>query len=943
MRRTLLVLLVLTISATAAGYFGSRALNTNEFEMADSRTPPNLNLSPPPGCVTAPPGMVSWWPGENSGNDIKGANNGTLQSGATFAAGEVGQAFNFSGDGDFVQVASPAGLPLGNSARTMMMWFKTPNSWGDTYQVLIQYGGNTPGSKFGIYIPDYWNRSLSFWGENSDFAGSTPLQLNTWYHGAVTYDGSTARLYLNGQPETSQAKSLNTALNSGGFTIGRTSNVDNITSQWNGLVDEAMIFDRALSPTEIQSIYNAGNAGVCTSSPTPTPTPTPAGKIVFDSGRDGNYEIYVMNADGSSQTRITNNPGIDTIPAWSYDGTKIAFASKRDGSYEIYSMDANGTNEKRLTNNGFDDVGPKWSPDGTKIAFFRWTTKYEIYAIDANGSNETALTDSASGNYQPAWSPDGTKIVFVSFRDGNAELYTMDPNGANPTRLTTNSAIDETPAWSPDGTKIAFTSRRDGNQEIYVMNANGSNQTRLTNMSANDRSPVWSPDGSKIAFTTDRDGNTEIYAMDANGANQVNLSNNWASDEDPDWKVAAATPTPTPTPSPTPTPTPSTFVQLSSANYNVQEDCTAVTITVNRIMNTSLAASVDYATSNATATDRGDYIIALGTLHFAPGETSKTFDILINEDSYSEGPETFNVTLTNPSNVNLGDPAVSAVTITDDTGEPYGNVIDDPHNFVCQHYHDFLNRQPDTAGWDFWTNEITSCGSNAQCIEEKRISVSASFFLSIEFQQTGYLVERMYKATYGDASGTSTWNGTHQLAVPTVRFKQFLLDTQRITDGVVVLQPGWEQKLESNKQAFANDFVHRPDFYYMFPTSLTPTQFVDQMNQNAGSVLSAPERDNAIALFGSANNISDASACAQALRQVAEDPDLAAAESNRAFVLMQYIGYLRRNPDDPQDTDYTGYDFWLIKLNQFNGNYINAEMVKAFITSIEYRQRFAAN
>lgn len=115
------------------------------------------------------------------------------------------------------------------------------------------------------------------------------------------------------------------------------------------------------------------------------------------------------------------------------------------------------------------------------------------------------------------------------------------------------------------------------------------------------------------------------------------------------------------------------------------------------------------------------------------------------------------------------------------------------------------------------------------------------------------------------------------------------------------------------------------------------------MNQNAGDVLSAPERDNAIALFGNANNISDANACAQALGQVAEDSDLTAAESNHAFVLMQYIGYLRRNPDDPQDTDYTGYDFWLIKLNQFNGNYLNAEMVKAFITSIEYRQRFGAN
>ena len=115
---------------------------------------------------------------------------------------------------------------------------------------------------------------------------------------------------------------------------------------------------------------------------------------------------------------------------------------------------------------------------------------------------------------------------------------------------------------------------------------------------------------------------------------------------------------------------------------------------------------------------------------------------------------------------------------------------------------------------------------------------------------------------------------------------------------------------------------------------------MNQLNQNAGNVLSAPERDTAIGLFGSATSISDASVCAQVLRQVAEDSNLATAESNRAFVLMQYLGYLRRSPNDPQDSDYTGYDFWLVKLNQFNGNFLDAEMVKAFITSIEYRQRF---
>ena len=269
-----------------------------------------------------------------------------------------------------------------------------------------------------------------------------------------------------------------------------------------------------------------------------------------------------------------------------------------------------------------------------------------------------------------------------------------------------------------------------------------------------------------------------------------------------------------------------------------------------------------------------------------------------------------------------------------------GNPIDDSSFFVTQNYRDFLNRDPDWSGQDFWTSQITQCGIDQQCVVAKRVSVSAAFFVSTEFQNTGYLVERFYKVAYGDATGTSTNGAAHQLLVPAVRFNEFLPDTQRIGRGVVVRQPGWDVQLESNKQAFANDFVHRSRFNSVFPTSMTPPQFVDKLDQNAGYVLSSAERATAIGLFGSATDISNAAVCAQVLRQVAEDQDLYNAEFNRAFVLMQYFGYLRRDPNDVQDTDYTGWEFWLTKLNAFNGDYIKAEMAKAFITSGEYRQRF---
>ena len=382
-------------------------------------------------------------------------------------------------------------------------------------------------------------------------------------------------------------------------------------------------------------------------------------------------------------------------------------------------------------------------------------------------------------------------------------------------------------------------------------------------------------------------------------------------------------------------PPPPNAVQFSAANYNVLEDCTTLTITVNRSGDISAPASVDYATSDGTATERKDYITALGRLNFAAGEAAKSFTVLINEDSTVEGNEIFNLTLSNASGATLGAQIMATVTIIDDPSEPATNTIDDPQSFVCQHYHDFLNRQPDASGLAFWTGNITSCGADANCIQVKRINVSGAFYLSIEFQQTGYLVERLYKTAFGDATQTSTLGGAHNLAVPIVRLNEFLFDSQKIGQNVIVGQAGWETQLENNKQAFVAEFSGRARFTAAFPAGMNAAQFVDTLNGHAGNPLAGAERDQLV------NDLSSgAKSRAQVLRAVAEHPNLVRAEFNRAFVLMQFFGYLRRNPNDPQDTDYTGYDFWLTKLNQFNGNYINAEMVKAFINSGEYRQRF---
>lgn len=300
-----------------------------------------------------------------------------------------------------------------------------------------------------------------------------------------------------------------------------------------------------------------------------------------------------------------------------------------------------------------------------------------------------------------------------------------------------------------------------------------------------------------------------------------------------------------------------------------------------------------------------------------------------------EGPETFNVGLSDASGASLGALSNATVAVADNETANGVDPIDNVGFYVRLHYLDFLNREPDVSGFNFWTGEFAPCAGNQQCIDDKRINVSAAFYLSIEFQQTGYLVERIYKTAYGDGTGTSTLGGAHQVSVPIVRLLEFLPDTQEIGQNVVVGQSGWETVLENNKQALTADFVQRSRFTTAFPTSMSAAQFVDALNANAGNPLSTSERNQLVV-----DLTTTAKTRAQVLRAIAEDPDLVSAEFNRGFAMMQYFGYLRRNQNDAQDTDYTGYDFWLTKLNQFGGNYIKAEMVKAFITSTEYRRRF---
>jgi hypothetical protein len=269
-------------------------------------------------------------------------------------------------------------------------------------------------------------------------------------------------------------------------------------------------------------------------------------------------------------------------------------------------------------------------------------------------------------------------------------------------------------------------------------------------------------------------------------------------------------------------------------------------------------------------------------------------------------------------------------------------VSDDPSTFVGQHYHDFLNRQADTSGLNFWSGIISSCGATTSCINAKRSSDSAAFFLSIEFQQTGFQVIRIYKATFIDSVARPR-------GFP--RYSEFLRDAQEISRGIIVGQGNWQQQLSDNTLNFARAWVQRPEVLAVLPdTGTLPDQYVDNLFANAEVTPTTAERSAAVTDFGAGG----VDGRARALLSVTGSGSVFNKQYNQAFVLMQYLGYLRRNPNDAPDSDYSGFDFWLNKLTAFSTagedmrdqqaaerRVLRAQMVTAFIVSTEYRQRFA--
>jgi hypothetical protein len=409
-------------------------------------------------------------------------------------------------------------------------------------------------------------------------------------------------------------------------------------------------------------------------------------------------------------------------------------------------------------------------------------------------------------------------------------------------------------------------------------------------------------------------------------------------------------------------------IRFSSANYNVGEGAGFKTITVERSGDISQAVTVDYASSDHStspnfipcnspgagfASSRCDFTTAIGTLRFGTGETSKTFNVLISNDNTVEGTETLELELSNTTNgAVLGVPQTGILSITDDLSEPATNPIDNAADFVKAQYHDVLNREPDAAGLAFWIDNIEKCNDSsrrpvgqtvAQCIDKQRESTAIAFFMSPEFQITGGFVYHMYK---GSLTGSPNFDGgsPNSSLGRFPNFLEFMHDMSQVSEGIVVGNQISGAVVETNRNALATAFVGRPEFVAKYG-GLNDTLYVEELFNTTGIAATAVQKQ---ALVNGLTNATETRA--SVLRKVV-DGTVVISENNvqfttpygqafinqenlRLFVYLEYVGYLRRNPDA------AGFNFWLGKLNQYNGDPFQAEMVRSFILSPEYRSRF---
>lgn len=726
-------------------------------------------------------------------------------------------------------------------------------------------------------------------------------------------------------------------------------------------------------------------------------TTWPSGRITFQSDRDLNDEIYTMNVDGTNQTRITDNAAFDLDPARAPDGGVIAFVSNRDGvdNLDIYVANADGSRVVRLTSDAGSDVDPAVQPLPSAGVLGTIQLSAASFSV-GEGQGGVDITVTRTGGTGSAAVDFTTVSGTASDRSDFAPIFrtlTFAPGETSKTvriLIIDDATVESDETFSVSLSGVVGSTLGTPSSAVVTITDNDSSPptatifavTSANNLVRFSSATPGTIDGS-VAITGLQTGETilgidvrpatrQIYALGSTG--RLYTLN-------PRTGVATFISTLSTAPSGTSfgvdfNPVPDRLRSTSDADQNLRTNVDTGAVTVD--------GALAYATGDANAGQNPNVVGSAYTNNF-PGATTTTLygidsnrDILVRQDPPNSGTlNTLGSLGVNTSDVvgfdiangsgtafavlTVGGTAglytinltTGAATLVGNVGgteairgitvaNSFPNPIDEVLFFVRQQYLDFLNREADQAGLNFWISELLTNISNCpsapgqarnDCVLGARAQVSIAFFLSIEFQETGYLVIRVYQEAFG--------------RLPTLR--EFLFDVQNLTQGVIIGQPGALDQLAQNRQAFLDSFVNREEFQSRY-AGVSNSAFVNALFTNAGvdPNTEAATRD---AILAGLNN--GTVTRQSALVQVGSTRNVFNALYNRAFVLMQYFGYLRRNPSDPPDSDLSGFNFWVTVLNntsppaedmrdpiQALGRIRRARIVEAFITSVEYRSRF---
>jgi hypothetical protein len=612
-----------------------------------------------------------------------------------------------------------------------------------------------------------------------------------------------------------------------------------------------------------------GNGPLPTPTPTPTPGPPPTLPALFGSSKSG--QLFSIDLTTGAGTLIGNIP-VGTLPAPFNGTTEIVYNNSTKRAFSQFN-DGNFAGQEFNINTG--------AAIGSPIS---------------NGGSYDGLEWVGSTLYGA--------VIFSA--GGPSQLKTLNPFTGTSTLIgsTGIGPIDGLAYDQTTGTMYGTTGGTKNSSNLVTINLTTGVATVIGSVGFNAGSLKFGLDGNLYAGSVGGTGN--LYRINkSNGAST--LVGNTGFINVTGLALVTAVPPP-----PTPTPTPKT-VQFSSSSYTVSEGSPRVDIALTRSGDTTSSAAVNFATVdgvglqncnvfNGIASPRCDYINTLGTMTFAANETSKSFSIAIVDDSYAEGNETFTVSLSGPSGATLGAQSTATVNIIDNDSSNGANPIDNTNFFVRQQYIDFLNREPDPPGFTGWVNTINNCtGDTTQC---DRIHVSQLFFQSTEFQQRGYFVYRFYPVAFGRKPD----------------YGEFVPDLASVSGFLT------DAQLEAAKVAFIANFMARTAFASTY-NGLTNQQYVDALLNTAGVTL-LPSPATRQALIDGLNNSTLTRAVV--LRQIVESAEVSTKYNHQAYAVMEYFGYLRRQPD-------AFYLDWIIVLDQSNDP---RGMVTGFVNSLEYRNRF---